>query len=170
VGSGTAIADDPLLTVRHVPGPQPIRVVLDGRGRLPQSSRLLAEPAAPTLHVHRDGAAPAGVPPPHVERWALPPGPDGVGVDLVALLAGLDERGVSAVLVEGGCGVLTSFLRARLYDRLVVTVAPIVIGAGVAAVGDLSTDRLDQALGFTARSVVRLGDDVVMDLVPRGLP
>jgi hypothetical protein len=44
-----------------------------------------------------------------------------------------------------------------------------VIGAGVAAVGDLSTDRLDQALGFTARSVVRLGDDVVMDLVPRDL-
>jgi riboflavin biosynthesis pyrimidine reductase len=65
--------------------------------------------------------------------------------------------------------VLTSFLRARIYDRLVVTVAPIVIGAGVAAVGDLSTDRLDQALGFTARSVVRLGDDVVMDLVPKDL-
>jgi riboflavin-specific deaminase-like protein len=167
IGSGTALADDPQLTVRHVSGPSPLRVVLDGRGRLPESARLLTDDAAPTLHVHRAGAAPAAVPRPHVERWALPAGMGGEGVDLSALLARLARRGVTAVLVEGGSGVLTSFLREGLCDRLVIAIAPIVLGAGVDAVGDLCTKHVDQALGFTHSSITRLGDDVLFDLAPR---
>src|SRR4051812_27613026 len=54
VGSGTALADDPRLTVRHVEGPQPLRVVLDGRARLPPDAKLLADDAAPTLQVTRE--------------------------------------------------------------------------------------------------------------------
>jgi len=167
VGSGTALIDDPLLTVRHVPGPHPLRVVLDGRARVPASSKLLADAIAPTLHVTWAGAAGGVAPAPHVERWELPPGPSGAGVDLAALLARLADRGISAILVEGGSGVLTSFLRAGLCDRLIVTIAPIVVGAGVDAVGDLATERIDQALGFTPERVLRLGDDLVLDLVPR---
>jgi riboflavin-specific deaminase-like protein len=168
VGSGTALADDPLLTVRHVPGTSPLRIVLDGRGRLPETARVLADGCAPTLHVHRPDAAPATPPRPHVERWALPAGPGGEGIDLPELLARLARRGVAQILVEGGSGVLTSFLRGRLCDRLVIAIAPIVMGAGVDAVGDLFTERLDQALGFTHESVTRLGDDVLLDLCPRG--
>jgi riboflavin-specific deaminase-like protein len=170
VGSGTAIADDPLLTVRHVPGPQPLRVVLDGRGRVPAGAKLFTDGAAPTLHVHRPGASPGAAPAAHVERWALPSGPGGSGVDLPSLLAHLARRGVSSALVEGGSCLITSFLRAKLCDRLVVTVAPMVIGAGVEAVGDLATERIDQALGFCLERVVRLGDDVILDLVPRSAP
>ncbi len=180
VGSGTAIADDPLLTVRHVSGPQPLRVVLDGRARVPSRAKLLADGMAPTLHVTRAGVAHAGhdggdphTPrerPRHVERWALPAGPGGVGVAIELLLARLLERGVVEVLVEGGSGVLTSFLRAGLCDRLLVTVAPIIVGAGIDAVGDLATERIDQALGFTTERVLRLGGDVVLELVPRAMP
>jgi 5-amino-6-(5-phosphoribosylamino)uracil reductase/diaminohydroxyphosphoribosylaminopyrimidine deaminase/5-amino-6-(5-phosphoribosylamino)uracil reductase len=168
VGSGTALADDPLLTVRHVPGPQPLRVVLDGRARLPASAKLFVDPGAPTLHVTRHGASGGADLPRHVERWALPSGPNG-GVDLAALLACLGARGISAVLVEGGSRVLTSFLRAGLCDRLIVTVAPMVIGCGVDAVGDLATDRIDQALRFTIERVLHLGEDRVLELVPRGV-
>ncbi len=75
-------------------------------------------------------------------------------------------RGVGAVLVEGGRGVLTAFLRAGLVDWLIVTVAPMIIGAGIDAIGDLATVRLDQALRFTTERVIRLGDDVVVDFVP----
>jgi 5-amino-6-(5-phosphoribosylamino)uracil reductase len=170
VGSGTAIADDPLLTVRHVSGPQPLRVVLDGRARVPSRAKLLADGIAPTLHVTRAGEAHPGERPRHVERWALPAGPGGVGVELEALLRRLAERGVVAVLVEGGSGVITSFLRAGLCDRLLVTVAPIIVGAGIDAVGDLATERIDQALGFTTERVLRLGGDVVLDLLPRARP
>jgi riboflavin-specific deaminase-like protein len=170
VGSGTALVDDPQLTVRHAEGKHPLRVVLDGRARVPGHAKLLADGAAPTLHVTHAGAAHAGAAQSHVERCALPEGPGGAGVALEVLLGRLAERGVVAVLVEGGAGVITSFLRARLCDRLLVTVAPIIVGAGVDAVGDLGTERLDQALGFSTERVLRLGDDVVIDLLPRAAP
>ncbi len=169
IGSGTALMDDPRLTVRHVSGPQPLRVVLDGRGRLPATARLLTDGAAPTIHVTR-GSGAAGGPASHVERWALPGGPAGEGVDLSALLARLADLRVAAVLVEGGRGVLTSFLRAGLVDRLIVTVAPMIVGAGIDAIGDLATVRLDQALRFATERVIRLGDDVILDLVPSASP
>ena len=169
IGSGTALADDPRLTVRHVSGPQPLRVVLDGRARLPANARLLTDGAAPTVHVTHGLAAAGGVAA-HVERWALPCGPAGDGIDLGALLARLAELRVAAVLVEGGRGVLTSFLRAGLVDRLIVTVAPMIVGAGIDAIGDLATVRLDQALRFTTERVIRLGEDFVLDLVPSSAP
>ena len=168
IGSGTAIADDPLLTVRLVEGRQPIRVVLDARARLSASSKLVTDASAPTIHVT---CSPDRRPlAPHVEPWCLPPDPDGVGVDLEALLARLGARGVTQVLVEGGGCVITAFLRRRLADRIIVTVAPMILGRGVDAVGDLGIERLDQALRFTPARVFSLGDDVLIELVPRRSP
>src|SRR5262245_37888032 len=142
IGSGTALADDPLLTVRHVEGPQPLRVVLDARARLPASAKLVTDRTSPTIQASCVADRPSIAP--HVERWLLPPGPGGEGIDLAALLVRLAQRGARSVLVEGGGRVITSFLRARLVDRIVVSIAPIVLGAGVDAVGDLAIERLDQ--------------------------
>jgi riboflavin-specific deaminase-like protein len=165
IGSGTALADDPLLTVRHVDGPQPLRVVLDARDRLPAGARLLVDRTSPTIQATCvAGRAPAAL---HAERWVLPPGAGGEGIDLAALLARLAQRGARSVLVEGGRRVITSFLRARLVDRIVVSIAPIVVGAGIDAVGDLGTERLDQALRFTTQRISRMGDDVVVEMIPR---
>jgi riboflavin-specific deaminase-like protein len=169
IGSGTALADDPQLTVRLCAGSHPLRIVLDGRARVPAAARLFTEPDARTLHVTRAGA-PAPACAPHVERWALPPGPGGDGVDLAALLARLADRGVSAVLVEGGRAILTAFLRAKLVDRLVVTIAPMIVGSGIDAVGDLDSVRIDDALRFTTDRVERMGDDLVVELSPRRAP
>ena len=167
VGSGTALADDPLLTVRHVDGPQPIRVLLDARARVPTLARLFTDRTSPTIHAtctsERSGRAVA----PHVERWVLPPNPAGEGVDLRLLLARLWQRGAHSVLVEGGGRVLTSFLRAGLVDRIVMSVAPLVLGAGVDAIGNLDVERLDQAFRFTPQRVFQLGEDVMIDLVPQ---
>jgi riboflavin-specific deaminase-like protein len=166
VGSGTALADDPRLTVRLVAGRQPLRVVLDGRGRLTSEANLLCDPTASTLHVvGEDARAPAAALAPHVERIVLPAGHAG-GVDLGALLAELARRGVDTLLVEGGRAVLTSFLRAGLVDRLVVSIAPMVVGVGIEAVGELDTVDLDQALRFVPRRVWRLGADVLIELRP----
>jgi riboflavin-specific deaminase-like protein len=163
IGSGTALSDDPLLTVRHVPGKQPLRVVLDARGRLPQRARLANDPTAPTVVAT---CAPSRLAA-SVERWEVPAGERGEGVDLAAVLRRLRERNVEAVLVEGGGRVITSFLRAGLVDRVIVSIAPIVLGTGVEAVGDLDTERLEQAKRFTTRRVWRLGDDVMIELVAR---
>ena len=80
------------------------------------------------------------------------------------MLRRLREQRIDSVLVEGGGRVITSFLRAGLVDRMVVSIAPIVLGAGVEAVGDLQIERLDQAKRFTTRKVWRLGDDVMIEL------
>jgi riboflavin-specific deaminase-like protein len=168
IGSGTAIADDPQLTVRLVEGRQPIRVVLDARARLSASSQLVTDASAPLIHVT---CAPDRSPmAPHVEAWCLPPDHDGAGVDLDALLARLAARGVTPVLVEGGGCVITAFLRRRLVDRIIVTVAPMILGQGVDAVGDLGIASLDQALRFAPVRVFSLGDDVLIELVPRRSP
>ncbi len=165
IGSGTALADDPLLTVRLVEGRQPIRVVLDARARLPQSSKLISDASAPTIHAtcspDRSAAAP------HVEAWCLPPDPGGVGVDLDALLARLGARGVGQVLVEGGRGMITAFLRRDLVDRIIVTVAPMFLGTGIDAVGDLGIESLDHALRFDPIRVTSLGADVLIELARR---
>lgn len=165
IGSGTALADDPQLTVRHVEGPQPLRIVLDGRGRVPDSARLMAEGTATTILVTSGPCRPS--PAPHVETWRLPAGPEGVGIDLPSLLDRLGARGVSSILVEGGSGVITSFLRAQLVDRLVITVAPMIMGAGIQAVGDLLVDRLEQAHRFRVTRVESLGDDLIVDMVAK---
>src|SRR5262245_44778438 len=68
IGSGTAIADDPLLTVRLVPGRQPLRVVLDGRARVRDGARVLTDTSAPTLLVTAVGT-PARTLRPHAECW-----------------------------------------------------------------------------------------------------
>ncbi|MRG91931.1 RibD family protein [Polyangium spumosum] len=168
VGSGTALADDPLLTVRHVPGKQPLRVLLDTRGRVPPAAQLFRDTTTRTLHVTRQvlGAEL----PSHVERCALPVSPSGEGVHLDALLVALAERGARELLVEGGRGVITSFLREGLVDRLVVTVAPLVIGEGIEAVGDLGTRKLDQALRLELRRVLHVGGDVLLELAREGAP
>ncbi len=165
VGSGTALTDDPLLTVRHVRGASPRRIVLDARGRVPATAKVVADASAPTVLVTCPGRAPrARDLPAHVSRVELPAAEGGDGVDLAALLDHLAAAGVARVLVEGGHRVLTSFLRTGLADRLVITLAPMVLGAGIEAVGDLGTERLAQARRFVTRRVWQLGGDVLLEL------
>lgn len=125
VGSGTAIADDPLLTARGTDPPaerQPLRVVLDRRGRLPASSRLVetASPDAPVLVVRAPGAG--GVSAPDVEVLTC--------ADPVEAFAELGRRRIAWVLLEGGATVATTLLDRGLVDRLAVFHAPIEIGPG----------------------------------------
>jgi len=82
------------------------------------------------------------------------------------------ELGISSVMVEGGAEIVTSLLRERLADRLAVCVAPILLGRGIEAVGDLGIVQLAQALGLCRVDVRRLGDDLILsgELVAKRLP
>ncbi|MGH2461022.1 MAG: RibD family protein, partial [Chloroflexota bacterium] len=84
-------------------------------------------------------------------------------VDLPDLLARLAARDVGSILVEGGRGLITAMLQDRLADRLVICIAPKVIGAGVEAIGDLDVRRLDDALTFSRYHFSPLGEDVIFD-------
>jgi riboflavin biosynthesis pyrimidine reductase len=84
-------------------------------------------------------------------------------VNLVALLAALHQRGFGSMLVEGGAGTITALLQARLVDRLVVCVAPKILGAGIEAVGDLGIRELARTLRLTDTSVSPYGVDLILD-------
>jgi diaminohydroxyphosphoribosylaminopyrimidine deaminase/5-amino-6-(5-phosphoribosylamino)uracil reductase len=143
VGSGTAVTDDPQLTVRDADGRdaarQPLRVVVDRRGRLPRDARVL-DGAAPTL----------------VSRAAEP----------ADLLAELFDRDVRRVLLEGGPTLAAAFLRAGLVDEAVVHLAPKLLGAGPSLVGDLGITSITGALSFETVEVHPSGGDVQLVLRP----
>ena len=91
------------------------------------------------------------------------------GVDLAAALAMLRASGTESLLVEGGAGVITSMLAAGVVDRLVVAIAPILIGSGVEAVGPLGVTRVSDGIELVNRSTHLVGDDVLLawDVAPR---
>jgi riboflavin-specific deaminase-like protein len=162
VGVGTAIVDDPQLTVRMVPGPSPLRVVLDSSLRLPLTARVFDD-RAPTVAITTESAS-------EERRAALRARSVGVhvveagprGVDLASGLRTLRELGVASLLVEGGGRVITSFLAEKLVDRVVLGIAPTIMGAGIDAVGELGVSSVAESIHLTNRSVHKAGDDLLV--------
>jgi diaminohydroxyphosphoribosylaminopyrimidine deaminase/5-amino-6-(5-phosphoribosylamino)uracil reductase len=168
VGASTALADHPSLTARDVDPPvehQPLRVLLDGRGRVPAEGPLFDTALAPTLVVTTD-AAPAV----RVDGWraagakveTVPPAPG--GVDLEATLDLLGQREVLQAMVEGGPTVHGALLAAGLVDRLVAYVAPTTLGPRArAAFPEPDPDTLADARRWRLLSTTSLGDDVRLE-------
>lgn len=165
VGIGTVIADDPRLTVRLVDGPSPVRVVLDSALRVPLSSHVVGDGAARTIVAttpRADAARESVLTERDVE--VLRVAADGSGrVDLVALVRELPGLGIRSVLIEGGRSVITSALRAHVVDRIVVCIAPKILGSGIEAVGDLGALGLSDALGLATVESWRCGVDLIVD-------
>src|SRR4051812_15204060 len=158
VGIGTAVADDPQLTVRRVAGPSPARIVLDPRGRLPPHARVLTEDGARRLVITAEGVRPrfgAGVEIVEVPaaNGEIPP---------AAILAALAERGFGRVLVEGGAHTVSRFIAAGCLDRLHVMVAPTMLGSGQAGITLKPILTADQALRAPMRAHL-IGEEVLLD-------
>ena len=165
VGVGTVLQDNPRLTVRLAPGRSPLRVVADSSARTPLESHVLAEDAGRTIiaagehapadrldAIRRQGA----------RVLLIRIGADG-RLDLADLLGQLRADGVRSIMVEGGPRIVTSLLRADLVDRLIVCIAPKLVGAGLEASGDLGIERLTDALNFSHTEVRTLGEDIIFD-------
>ena len=165
VGVGTVTADDPRLTVRAVPGHNPVRVVLDPHARTPLASHVLTDGAAPTLWLVGPSATVPGDLAAHVDIVRLDDDGPAVPDRVLALLR---ERGLGRVLVEGGGRVVSSFLTAGALDRLYLTVAPVLIGDGVPGLRFVGSDLLADAIRTRSRRFL-LGEDVCTELDLRGL-
>ena len=167
VGVGTVLADDPELTVRLVKGNNPLRVVVDSRLRTPSQARVLAGGAAEGTLIatseNADSQLASDIQKLGANLLRLPAASNGEGIDLVRLLSELGHRGIASVLVEGGKSIVTSLLAARAVDRMIVIVAPKIIGQGIETIGDLGITRLSDAISFTSVKIRRLGDDVIFD-------
>lgn len=162
VGSGTLRADDPHLAVRGIEGAvQPLRVVLDTRATVRPTARVL-DGAAPTLIAVAEDADTrhlAGV-----ELARLPSDENGLSVD--ALLGELHRRGVRSVLLEGGPTLAGAFVAAGAVDKVVGYLAPVLLGAGPAALGDAGIGTLSAALRLRITESVRSGTDIRITAVP----
>lgn len=166
VGVGTVRADNPTLTVRRVRGRNPLRVILDSNLVVsPRANVMRHLKEAPTLvattkqasdrafqELAETGAEIVTIQPDEQNR-----------VNLRELLKVLAARNVSSVLIEGGAQMITSALRDNLVNRLVVVIAPKILGRGIEAIGDLSIRDLQQAKLLSVQKVMKKGDDVIMD-------
>ena len=158
IGVGTALADDPQLTVRRVAGPDPARVILDPRGRLSPGARVLAPDGARRIVITSEDTQsllPAGV-----EVVALPA--TGGRIAPAAILQSLAQQGFRRLLIEGGAETVSRFLTAGCLDRLHVIVAPIILGAGRPCLSLAPIDHCDRALRPPVRAYP-LGEEVLFD-------
>jgi diaminohydroxyphosphoribosylaminopyrimidine deaminase / 5-amino-6-(5-phosphoribosylamino)uracil reductase len=143
VGSGTVLVDDPRLTVRDgedLAEHQPLRVVLDRRHRVPDDARVLDDSAETVV---LDTAVP---------QFAM---------------KALYDRGVRHVLLEGGPTLAGAFVEARCIDEVIAYLAPTLLGAGPAALGDAGIGTLADAAMLDIESVSRLGGDIKVVGRPR---
>jgi diaminohydroxyphosphoribosylaminopyrimidine deaminase/5-amino-6-(5-phosphoribosylamino)uracil reductase len=174
VGAGTALADRPALTVRGVPDlPEraPVRVLLDGRGRVAPDGPLFDRTLGPTLVVTTEIASPGAV-----DAWRaagakveiVGPGPDGRGVDLDAAFEVLGREGVLQALVEGGGTLLGAIAAGGYAQRVVAYIAPLLLGTGGLAGFDFAgPPSLDEAERWDLVDATRVGTDVRVELEPR---
>lgn len=168
VGAGTARADDPRLTTR-LPGGRgrdPLRVVLDTELALPARLHLFRQRSTAKTLVAHASARPRTLGP-NVELLRCRRGKG--GIDLADLLRRLAARGVTHVLVEGGAAVHGAFLRAGLADRVMLFIAPRILGGdGLSWVGGRGASRMAGALRLADVEVEEVGDDLLLTGRPVG--
>lgn len=165
VGSGTARTDDPQLGVRGIEGVvQPLRVVVDTGATAVRPGARVLDGTAPTLVAVAEDADAGHLPEAAVLR--LPRAATGRGLDIPALLAALHGRGVRSVLLEGGPTLAGAFVAAGLVDKVVGYLAPVLLGAGPAALADAGISTIAEALRLDVTETVRIGPDLRITAVP----
>jgi diaminohydroxyphosphoribosylaminopyrimidine deaminase/5-amino-6-(5-phosphoribosylamino)uracil reductase len=164
VGAGTVIADDPALTCRLRGGRDPLRIVVDGRLRVPLSAQVLTKEAAPGTIIATVTRKPR-ILDTFRRRGAtvlLLPGRRG-SLSLRRLLAEVGKRGIMSVLIEGGALLAAAALRERVVDEFLCLYAPMLIGGdGLPSVAPLGVVSLADAIPLANLRVVRLGEDVLV--------
>jgi diaminohydroxyphosphoribosylaminopyrimidine deaminase/5-amino-6-(5-phosphoribosylamino)uracil reductase len=170
VGANTIIIDNPQLTARCCGGKggalkkQPLRVIVDGRGRTPLTSWVFAEPGEALLVLGREASKGEKEAYEDVGAGLLElPSEDGY-IELAALMKTLGERQITSVLVEGGGNLLGSLFDQGLVDKVIVFIAPMIIGGEAArtAVGGRGVARVVDSLKLKNITQERFGQDIMV--------
>ncbi|GGW33773.1 bifunctional diaminohydroxyphosphoribosylaminopyrimidine deaminase/5-amino-6-(5-phosphoribosylamino)uracil reductase RibD [Streptomyces xantholiticus] len=167
VGSGTMRADDPHLAVRGLEGAtQPLRVVIDTNAAAVRPGARVLDDAAPTVVVVADDVPVEEFLP--GETWTLRRATGG-GIDIPHLLSTLHQAGIRSVLLEGGPTLAGSFVAAQAVDRVIGYLAPVLLGAGPAALADAGITTITEALRLDVTETERIGTDLrITATVPKG--
>ncbi|UCG82150.1 MAG: bifunctional diaminohydroxyphosphoribosylaminopyrimidine deaminase/5-amino-6-(5-phosphoribosylamino)uracil reductase RibD [Dehalococcoidia bacterium] len=169
VGVGTVLKDDPELTVRLTRGRNPLRIVVDSSLRVPLGSRILkAQEAARTIvatTLKADSERHINLTQMGIETLTVDRDSDGK-VDINDMLKKLGEMNISSVLVEGGAAISTSLVSQGLWDRLVVIIAPKILGEGTDSIGNLRIKAIENALKLHFVKTYRSGEDLIIEATP----
>lgn len=166
VGINTVIEDNPELTVRRVRGRNPLRVVVDSKLKISLKAKVLQNPSKvktliattkkPTDTAFKKISATGVI---VLSCRATKQGQ----VNLKDLFKKLAARNISSIMIEGGSRIITSALKENLAQRLVVVIAPKIIGTGTQAVGDLNIRQLNKAKILSVKKIWKSGQDIIID-------
>jgi diaminohydroxyphosphoribosylaminopyrimidine deaminase / 5-amino-6-(5-phosphoribosylamino)uracil reductase len=157
VGRKTVETDNPKLTTRLVRGTNPIRIVLSASGQLPLDRAVFTDGISPTYVA----TLAASVRNSKGHFQVIPVRRGRRGLIIKDLLASLAKMGIMTVLVEGGSGVLTSFLSQKAADKIVICTSPIIIGDGIDAIGDLGVKKLANSIKLNGVRFIKSGPDLI---------
>jgi len=155
IGNRTVKIDNPQLTTRLVRGPNPVRIILSASGKINLKRFVFTDKSAPTYIAT---SATAGIK--NYEN-VVTVRKKGEMLDLPDLLAKLGRMGIVSLLVEGGSAVLTSFLKYKLVDRLIVCIAPMMIGEGIDSIGELGVAKIGKSVRFREIEWRKSGPDMI---------
>jgi diaminohydroxyphosphoribosylaminopyrimidine deaminase/5-amino-6-(5-phosphoribosylamino)uracil reductase len=160
VGLGTVGSDDPLLTCRMEGGRDPVRIVLDPELEIPSTAKCLGNGTVVFTHRPEDAR------PDVLEKGArvirIQPDPSGM-LPWEEILSRLGGMGLHAVMVEGGSGVYSGLLKSGFVDRLLIFIAPKILGGGIPVVDWGRPERVTDALKFLITKTDLLGGDILVE-------
>ncbi len=173
VGIGTIMRDDPSLTTRLPDGNgrDPVRIILDSRGRIPLKSRILhLDSPARTIVVITSQASQERIAQLKEHAEVLVIQEQNGRVDLKSLMLELGQMEIMSLLLEGGAEVNASALKAGIVDKAMVFIAPKLIGGAESPgpIGGSGIDELSEAVPLTDISLERVGEDILITGIPGG--
>ena len=167
VGKNTVIHDNPLLTVRYAGGKNPIRIILDSQGNIPSKSKILqTSNEIPTII-----AVSKKITKSNLEKLCKFPvevivtGENSVNIKL--LLKKLSDKKISTILVEGGGTINWEFIKQNLFDELIITISPFLIGGNdaISFVQGSGFDKISKSPNLRLKSIKRLKNHLVLNYV-----
>lgn len=164
IGKNTVNVDNPSLTVRHVEGKNPIRIILDPHGRLYLKSKVISTAKkTPTILVVSENA------PKNVEKFVAK-GAQVIRcgkktINIKKLLQILGKRGIKRIVVEGGGTTNWYFFKEKLVDEIIITVTPYVLGGSTAIslVEGVGFENVSNS--FTLKKIRKMQNEIVLHYV-----
>ncbi len=164
VGKNTVFKDDPILTVRHVKGKNPIRIILDSKGRIPENSKILQT----ANQYHTIIAVSKSISKSNLKKLnkfpveVITAGQS--SVDVKQLLSKLWKRKIKTILVEGGGMINWEFIKQNLFDEMIITISPYLIGGNdsISLVQGNGFGKISNSPKLRLKSIKRLKNHLVL--------
>jgi 2,5-diamino-6-(ribosylamino)-4(3H)-pyrimidinone 5'-phosphate reductase len=165
IGKNTLMRDDPLLTVRYSKGKNPIRIILDSKGEISTKSKILQTSAnVPTIIAVSKKITKSNLQ--KLNNFPVQVIVSGEkSVNIKSLLKKLSEKKIKTILVEGGGTVNWEFIKQNIFDELIITLSPFVIGGNnsISFVQGSGFDKISKSPNLHLKSVKRLKNHLVLN-------